>query len=102
MKKLTNKYLADLLKNNVKAFNDYREKFPNHKIDFTELDEAINFKHSSLNHANLSNMNLEGLNFEDSDMGKVQLKESNISNCNFICILFVVLFIFLFFALSHR
>lgn len=83
MKKLTNKDLADLLKNNVNAFNDYREKFPNQKIDFTKLDDSINFKHSSLDDANLSNMNLEGLNFTDSYMGKVQLKESNISNCDF-------------------
>ena len=83
MKKLTNKDLANLLKNNVKSFNNYRKKFPNQKIDFTQLDEAINFKNSSLDHANLSNMNLGGLNFEDSYMGKVQLKESNISNCNF-------------------
>lgn len=88
MKKLTNKDLADLLKNNVNAFNDYRDSFPNQKIDFTKLDDSINFKHSSLDDANLSNMNLEGLNFEDSYMGKVKLKESNISNCDFTrCIL---------------
>lgn len=83
MKKLTNKDLADLLKNNVNAFNDYRDSFPNQKIDFTKLDNSINFKHSSLDGANLSNMNLEGLNFTDSNMIKVKLKESNISNCNF-------------------
>ena len=83
MKKLTNKDLANLLKNDVKSFNAYREKYPNQKIDFTKLDDSINFKHSSLNHANLSNINIEGLNFEDSDMGKVQLIQSNINNCNF-------------------
>jgi uncharacterized protein YjbI with pentapeptide repeats len=83
MKKLTNKDLANLLKNNVKLFNDYREKYPNQKIDFTKLDNFINFKNSNLDDANLTNMNLEGLNFADSNMIKVKLKESNISNCNF-------------------
>lgn len=83
MRKATNLDLANLLKNDVKGFNAYREKFPDQKIDFTKLDEAINFKNSSLDDANLSNMNLAGLNFTDSNMSKVQLKESNISNCNF-------------------
>ena len=83
MKKLTNKDLAYLLKNNVNAFNDYRDSFPNQKIDFTKLDDSINFKHSSLDDANLSNMNLDGLNFTDSNMRKVKLKKSNISDCDF-------------------
>jgi uncharacterized protein YjbI with pentapeptide repeats len=83
MKKLTNVDLANLLKNDVKSFNAYREKYPNQKIDFTKLDDFINFKNSNLDDANLSNMNLEGLNFADSNMRKVKLKESNISNCDF-------------------
>jgi uncharacterized protein YjbI with pentapeptide repeats len=83
MKKLTNVDLANLLKNDVKSFNAYREKYPNQKIDFTKLDNFINFKNSNLDDANLSNMNLEGLNFADSNMRKVKLKESNISNCDF-------------------
>lgn len=83
MKKLTNKDLANLLKKDVKSFNSYREKYPNQKIDFTQIDDPKKFKYSSLDGANLSNMNLEGLNFADSNMGKVQLIESNIMNCNF-------------------
>jgi uncharacterized protein YjbI with pentapeptide repeats len=83
MKKLTNVDLANLLKNDVKSFNAYREKYPNQKIDFTKLDNFINFKNSNLDDANLSNMNLEGLNFADSNMRKVKLKESNISNCDY-------------------
>jgi len=51
MKELTNKDLANLLKNDVIGFNNYREKFPNQKIDFTKLDDCINFKYSSLDDA---------------------------------------------------
>jgi len=82
MKILSDKQLLCLVKTDIEAFNDYRKKNYDQKIEFTKL-EGVNFKNCDLDYANFSNMNLEGLEFTDSNMKNVKLKETNISNCNF-------------------
>jgi len=43
MKKLNDKQLLCLVKTDIEAFNDYRKKNPDQKIEFTKLED-INFK----------------------------------------------------------
>jgi hypothetical protein len=87
MKKLNDKQLLAIVKTDIEAFNAYRKKNPDQKIEFTKL-KGVNLKNCDLDYANFSNMNLEGLEFTNSNMENVKLKESNISNCNFVrCIL---------------
>lgn len=79
MKKLTNIDLAEVLKNDVKAFNNYRDSFPHQKIDFTEF----NFKHCNLNGANLSNINLKGVDFRGADVALANFDNSILHDSDF-------------------
>ena len=103
MNKLNDKELLELLKNNVKAFNDYRIRFPNQKIDFFEdnLSEAnlvgadlkeanlryadfkeANLEGANLRYANLEQANLEGANLRRADLYYANLAEANLEGAN--------------------
>ena len=63
MKQLNNKELLELLKKDVKSFNDYRVKFPEQEIDFSGADldkEWANLKGLIITGANLDGINFEG------------------------------------------
>lgn len=55
MNKLNDKELLKLLKTDVQSFNDYRNHFPDQKIDFTRG----NLEFIDLNGANLKGVNLQ-------------------------------------------
>lgn len=63
MNKLNNKELLELLKKDVKAFNDYREYSPNQEIDFSSADldqEWANLKGHIIVGAYIAGINFEG------------------------------------------
>lgn len=63
MNKLNNQELLELLKTDVKAFNDYREYYPNQEIDFSGADLKQvwdTFKGHIILGANLEGINFEG------------------------------------------
>ena len=78
IKKLNNKQLLELIKTDVEAFNDYREKYPDQKINF----ERANFERGNLEHANFKKANLERANFEHANLEGVNLERANISGIN--------------------
>ena len=61
MNKLNNKELLKLLKNNVEAFNDYRKRFPNQKIDFSGAD--CDQEWADLEGHIIVGANVQGINF---------------------------------------
>ena len=71
MNKLTDKELEKLLKTDIKAFNDYRDSFPNQKIDF---------RFSNLTEIDLrgAGANLSGIDLTGSLIYLADLKRANI------------------------
>tara|TARA_R100000458_G_C8043836_1_gene94016 strand:+ start:85 stop:369 length:285 start_codon:yes stop_codon:yes gene_type:complete len=74
MNKLTDKELLELLKTDVESFNNYRDHFPDQKINFT----LFNFEFIDLNGANLQGIDLRGANLLLANIENANIDYANL------------------------
>ena len=72
---MANRKLVNLLRTDVRQWNEFREKYPNRKVDFTEVN---------LRGANLSEANLSSVNFCSADLSQASLQKTNCHKTSFI------------------
>ena len=72
---MANRKLVNLLRTDVRQWNEFREKYPNRKIDFTEVN---------LRGANLSEANLRRVDFCSADLSQACLEKTNCHRTSFI------------------
>ena len=72
---MINRKLIDLLRSDVRQWNEFREKYPTREIDFIEVN---------LRGTNLSEANLSGVNFCSADLSQTILQKTNCHKASFI------------------
>nr|WP_319375520.1 pentapeptide repeat-containing protein [uncultured Methanoregula sp.] len=92
---ISNEKFAETLIQNVQKFNDLRQTFPTHKIEFIDLDfthenfeganfENITFIEVDLRQSNLAKTNLKNSQFKSSNLTRVDLFNSTLENAKLI------------------
>lgn len=94
MKKMNDDQLLELLKTSVNGFNEYRQEYPDQKIDFSYRNlKGVNFFRASLHKVNFRGSNLKRAylvwanfykaDFQDACLRGAELGGVNLQHTNF-------------------